>query len=450
MAIDGANKDRRPSWLVWGLIVFGLLLLAAFYWVWSAIGALDRRGADLEASLATVPTTAALATTFVRQEDVDALAARVGKIEAVVKAQTPTDLTPLSGEVTSLKTQIASLQSAVSNAQRGVDANTGVDLAPLQERVDSLETAVAMIPDVTALEGRIDALSNEVASIPPAPDLAPLQMQLDSLAAKLASIAPVDLGPIESDVSLLKNSVSEAPTAADLSGLHETASNLSTHVSSIDAELGRLRSQTDDLKTSIEDLQAGGTNKAEVADLQALAGQVSALEVRVEGLLASDPGSVLLTQVEALNFELESVRKELASLPQGDELAVLRKDLNELKGTRSTGGPPLVIEQVFFNVSSSALAAGELEKLEVLAEGLRSNPQQLSIVGFTDTQGPSELNRAISLRRAATVRSALISLGVDPSLLTSIAGMGEDAPPIATADNTREAGNRVVQIYGYQ
>lgn len=450
MAMDGAVRGRIPSWLVWGLIVFGLLLLAAFYWVWSAIGALDRRGADLEASLATVPTTAALATTFVRQEDVDALAARVGAIEANVKTQTPTDLTPLSGEVSSLKTQVASLQSAVSSVQRGVDANTEVDLAPLQERVDSLETAVAVIPDVTALEGRIGALSDEVASIPPAPDLAPLQMQLDSLAAKLASIAPVDLGPIESDVSLLKNSVSEAPTAADLSGLHESTSDLSARVTSIDAELGRLRLQADDLKTSIAALQAGVADKAEVADLKTLAGQTSDLEERVERLLASDPGSVLLTEVDTLKIELESVRKELASLPQGDELAVLKKDLNELREARPTGGAPLVIEQVFFDVSSSTLADDELAKLTLVAERLRSNPQQLSIVGFTDTQGPSELNRAISLRRAATVRSALISLGVDPSLLTSIAGMGEDAPPIATADNTREAGNRVVQIYGYQ
>jgi len=448
--MDGAVRGRIPSWLVWGLIVFGLLLLAAFYWVWSAIGALDRRGADLEASLATVPTTAALATTFVRQEDVDALAARVGEIEAVVKAQTPTDLTPLSGEVTSLKTLVTSLQSAVSNVQLEVDANTEVDLAPLQERVDALETTVAVIPDVAALEERVSQLSDEFSSIPPAPDLVPLQTQLDSLAAKLASIAPVDLGPIESEVSLLKDSVSEAPTAADLSGLHESTSDLSTRVTSIDAELGRLRLQADDLKTSIADLQAGVTDKAEVADLETLAGQTSDLEERVKRLLASDPGSVLLTEVDTLKSELESVRKELASLPQGDELAVLKKDLNELKAARPTGGAPLVIEQVFFDVSSSTLADDELAKLAVVAGRLRSNPQQLSIVGFTDTQGPSELNRAISLRRAATVRSALISLGVDPSLLTSIAGMGEDAPPIATADNTREAGNRVVQIYGYQ
>lgn len=221
-------------------------------------------------------------------------------------------------------------------------------------------------------------------------------------------------------------------------------------VTSIDAELGRLRLQADDLKTSIADLQAGVTDKAEVADLKTLAGQTSDLEERVERLLASDPGSVLLTEVDTLKSELESVRKELASLPQGDELAVQKEDLNELKEARPTRGAPPVIEQVFFDVGSSTLADGELAKLALVAEGLRSNPQQLYIVGFTDTQGPSELNRAISLRRAATARSALISPGVDPSLLTSIAGMGEDAPPIATADNTREAGNRVVQIYGYQ
>ena len=38
--------------------------------------------------------------------------------------------------------------------------------------------------------------------------------------------------------------------------------------------------------------------------------------------------------------------------------------------------------------------------------------------------------------------------GVDRAAVTSVVGLGEDAPPVDAGDDTAEPGNRVVLIYG--
>ena len=54
-------------------------------------------------------------------------------------------------------------------------------------------------------------------------------------------------------------------------------------------------------------------------------------------------------------------------------------------------------------------------------------------------------NRQLSLRRADSVRSALISRGVKEGGI-SVAGRGEAEPAVPTADGVREPANRRVEI----
>src|SRR6185312_2668383 len=104
----------------------------------------------------------------------------------------------------------------------------------------------------------------------------------------------------------------------------------------------------------------------------------------------------------------------------------------------------------YFGSSDTSIAPSEQGKLQAIARRLAATPGPLALVGFSDSKGPAALNRNLSLRRAAAVRLALLGAGVDPSVVTSVTGLGEDAPPVATGDNSVEAGNRVVLIYGYQ
>ena len=188
---------------------------------------------------------------------------------------------------------------------------------------------------------------------------------------------------------------------------------------------------------------------ASSADVQALQQQLATLDARVAALPA-DQTEKLGGDISALKTELDGLKQQLAGIATTDDLASLRTDLTQLKQNPPPPQPPGVLEQVYFGASSTSIADAEMSKLEALATRLKADRQELQIVGFTDSQGPAEYNRGVSLRRAAAVRRALIGFGVDPSAVTSISGMGEDAPPIDTGDDTEEAGNRVVQIYGYK
>jgi OOP family OmpA-OmpF porin len=68
-----------------------------------------------------------------------------------------------------------------------------------------------------------------------------------------------------------------------------------------------------------------------------------------------------------------------------------------------------------------------------------------SITGHADRSGPDDYNLNLSLRRADSVKAALIARGVEEGGI-SVAGRGEAEPAIATADGVREPANRRVEI----
>ncbi|MDP1748828.1 MAG: OmpA family protein, partial [Reyranella sp.] len=65
--------------------------------------------------------------------------------------------------------------------------------------------------------------------------------------------------------------------------------------------------------------------------------------------------------------------------------------------------------------------------------------------GHTDTSGPEAYNMALSLRRANTVKDALVREGVPATAITVI-GRGEAGLLVKTADGVREPQNRRVEI----
>ena len=210
-----------------------------------------------------------------------------------------------------------------------------------------------------------------------------------------------------------------------------------------------MQAQIDEVKTTIGTLRDEIGSKATPADVAAVAQQVAGLESRLAALPA-DQSAALTSQIAALKTDLDALTRQVTAIPSADEIAALRTDISTLKLNPPSSKPPHVLSEVYFGASSVALSDTELAKVANLAATLKAAPQELTIVGFTDSQGPAELNRSISLRRAAAVRRALVAAGVEPASVTAISGMGEDAPPIDTGDDAEEAGNRVVQIYGHQ
>ena len=77
---------------------------------------------------------------------------------------------------------------------------------------------------------------------------------------------------------------------------------------------------------------------------------------------------------------------------------------------------------IYFDFDKYNIRADQWPKVEELAELIKSNPSNYTvrIEGNCDEWGTEEYNYALGLRRANSVRKALIKLGVDPKKLTVI------------------------------
>ncbi len=94
-------------------------------------------------------------------------------------------------------------------------------------------------------------------------------------------------------------------------------------------------------------------------------------------------------------------------------------------------------DQVYFTSGSVELETKSFPLLDAIAETMESCPDvNLRIEGHTDDRGPAQLNRRLSVGRAAEVVIYLANKGVDPNRLNA-SGFGEDRP---IADNATRRG----------
>ena len=111
--------------------------------------------------------------------------------------------------------------------------------------------------------------------------------------------------------------------------------------------------------------------------------------------------------------------------------------------------PPAVAPpsfMVFFDWDRSNLSAQALNTIKQAASAYKTKGNaRITATGHTDTSGPEAYNMALSLRRANTVKDALVREGV-PATAISVVGRGESQPLVQTADGVREPQNRRVEI----
>jgi outer membrane protein OmpA-like peptidoglycan-associated protein len=101
---------------------------------------------------------------------------------------------------------------------------------------------------------------------------------------------------------------------------------------------------------------------------------------------------------------------------------------------------------VFFDWDRSDLSAQAQQTLQQVAAAYKQRGSaRVVATGHADKSGPDNYNMALSLRRANTVKNALVSDGV-PAAAISVVGKGESQPLVQTADGVREPQNRRVEI----
>lgn len=101
---------------------------------------------------------------------------------------------------------------------------------------------------------------------------------------------------------------------------------------------------------------------------------------------------------------------------------------------------------VNFGFDSSALTSAAKANLDKLALVLKNNlDTNINIYGHTDSRGTDEYNLSLSDRRAAAVRSYLISQGVAPGRMITM-GVGEKEPVASNDTDAGRADNRRVEF----
>ncbi|MCF7729066.1 MAG: OmpA family protein [Chthoniobacterales bacterium] len=96
---------------------------------------------------------------------------------------------------------------------------------------------------------------------------------------------------------------------------------------------------------------------------------------------------------------------------------------------------------VAFAFDSTSVSRDQQEKINNVAQHVRSSGKTVIVAGFTDDRGTEEYNRSLGERRALAVRQALIEKGVAGSKVQTVS-FGKEMPVDPASNETAWAKNR--------
>jgi outer membrane protein OmpA-like peptidoglycan-associated protein len=128
------------------------------------------------------------------------------------------------------------------------------------------------------------------------------------------------------------------------------------------------------------------------------------------------------------------------------QAAALQLEVDALKAKPTDRGLVLTLGDVLFDSGRAQLNPGASRNLDQLVQFLAEHPERrVEIDGYTDSVGTDSFNLDLSQRRADTVRSVLVSRGIDSSRIVS-RGYGKDFGVASNADAGGRQLNRRVEI----
>ncbi|HLY55639.1 MAG TPA: OmpA family protein, partial [Stellaceae bacterium] len=102
--------------------------------------------------------------------------------------------------------------------------------------------------------------------------------------------------------------------------------------------------------------------------------------------------------------------------------------------------------QVFFDFDKSNITDAAAKVIQAAADAVKQgNVVQITVTGHTDTVGTAAYNQGLSERRAASVKTQLVTDGVAAGEITTV-GVGKNGLLVPTADGVREPQNRRAEI----
>ena len=150
---------------------------------------------------------------------------------------------------------------------------------------------------------------------------------------------------------------------------------------------------------------------------------------------------------EAANVALLNAQDARAQTEEAQRRSLqLEAQLRDMEAKKTDRGMVVTLGDVLFDTNEAQLKSGGMRNVQKLADFFRQYPQRnVMIEGFTDSTGSDGHNQQLSDRRADSVRTALLGMGMDSQRITW-RGYGESFP---VAGNDTAAGrqmNRRVEV----
>ena len=178
----------------------------------------------------------------------------------------------------------------------------------------------------------------------------------------------------------------------------------------------------------------------EKAELNAVQDEMVSIEDEHQRMLAQ------LQEAEARAAERRAEKARLEAEEAQRRSQELVNKIRDLQAQETERGIVLTLNNVLFDFGKTSLKPGSEETLRKIARFMIEYPERRVMVeGFTDNVGSENVNEELSLRRAESVKQALVDIGISPDRIMT-RGYGE---AYAVANNDTVAGrqqNRRVEI----
>jgi outer membrane protein OmpA-like peptidoglycan-associated protein len=159
---------------------------------------------------------------------------------------------------------------------------------------------------------------------------------------------------------------------------------------------------------------------------------------------ARSAGQVARADAAAARADAAIARDQVAAAQTVQ--ADLQRQIAELNARETDRGLVVTLGDLLFATGKSDLTGGAAPNLDRLASFLGEyGDRTVLIEGHTDSVGSESMNQSLSLRRADSVRSYLVSRGVASQRLTT-AGLGQGSPVASNDTATGRQQNRRVEV----
>lgn len=156
-------------------------------------------------------------------------------------------------------------------------------------------------------------------------------------------------------------------------------------------------------------------------------------------------------QAEIANRKVERQAEDLSAADanaQSDQALIVIQEMKirELNAKQTNRGVVVTLGDVLFSTNKSELKSSGKRSVQKVADFLMQYPLRVVLIeGFTDSTGSESYNQQLSERRAESVRTELVKLGINSARI-STEGYGEQRPVAKNDTAAHRQSNRRIEI----